>query len=233
MKSALVTGGTRGIGAAIAQQLVAAGYEVTITGTAPDHRGPQPTRYRACDFSDERALEGLLREVGRQEFAVLVNNAGINRVREVADYDPADFARLQQVNVTAPFRLCQAVVPGMRARRFGRIVNITSVFSIVSRPGRAAYSMGKSALAGLTRALALEVAADNVLVNGVAPGFVETDLTRRVLGTKGIAEVTAQIPARRLAQPDEIARLVRFLVSDENTYITGQNLVIDGGFTCA
>ncbi len=230
---AVVTGGTRGLGEAIACALRDAGHDVVITGTSDAGPTPAGCELVACDFTDDRAVDRLARTLGELEPRVLVNNAGINAIGPLETYDPAEFARLQQVNVTAPFRLCQAVVPAMRRNRFGRIVNITSILGIVSKPGRSAYSASKSALAGLTRALALEVAADNVLVNCVAPGFVETDLTRRVLGEAGIAATVPQIPIGRLARPDEIARCVRFLVSDENTYLTGQELVVDGGFTCA
>lgn len=232
-RKALVTGGTRGLGAAIARALVKAGYAVTVTGTSPQGKGPAGCDYLAGDFTDESQLQALSERAARLEPSVLVNNAGINKVGPLVEYEPSDFARLQQVNVVAPFVLCQAVVPGMRKRTFGRIVNITSIFSVVSKPGRSAYSASKSGLAGFSRALALEVAADNVLVNCLAPGFVETDLTRRILGKRGMAEMTSQIPMGRLASPDEIAGYVRFLVSPENTYLTGQQIIVDGGFTCA
>jgi 3-oxoacyl-[acyl-carrier protein] reductase len=231
-KRMLVTGGTRGIGAAIARALLEAGCEVIVTGTSPDGKAPERCAYRACDFTDTAALEAFASEVASLGLAGLVNNAGTNKVGPLVEYDAADFARIQQVNVMAPFRLCQAVVPGMRRRRFGRIVNITSVFGIVSKAGRAAYSASKFGLFGLSRALALEVASDNVLVNCLAPGFVDTDLTRRMLGQQGIAEMITRIPLGRLARPEEIASYVRFLVSEENTYMTGQTLVVDGGFTC-
>jgi len=231
-KRVLVTGGTRGIGAAIARALLEVGCEVIVTGTSPDGKPPERCAYRACDFADPAALEAFASEVANLGLAGLVNNAGMNKVGPLVEYDAADFARIQQVNVMAPFRLCQAVVPGMRRRQFGRIVNITSVFGIVSKAGRAAYSASKFGLFGLSRALAIEVASDNVLVNCLAPGFVETDLTRRMLGQQGIAEMITRIPLGRLARPEEIARYVRFLVSEDNTYMTGQTLVVDGGFTC-
>ena len=232
VKRALITGGTRGIGAAVAHALREAGHDVIVTGTRPRARAPEGCAYERCDFGDVAALRRFAARVARLDVSVLVNNAGINLVGPLESYDPRAFARIQQVNVTAPFLLCRAVVPGMRRRRFGRIVNMTSVFGLVSRVGRSAYSASKGAVLGMSRALALEVAADNVLVNCVAPGFVETDLTRRILGPKGMADMVRQIPVGRLAQPVEIARCVRFLVSDENTYLTGQAIVVDGGFTC-
>ena len=228
-----MTGGTRGIGAATALALREWDYDVFVTGRSPNGQAPAGCFYLSCDFGDRTALEEFAGKVRDLNLSVLVNNAGINKVGVLADYDPADFALIQQVNVIAPFVLCQAVIPGMRSRQFGRIVNITSIFSVVSRVGRSAYSASKFSLVGLTRALALEVAAENVLVNCLAPGVIDTDLTRRVLGDEGMREMVAQIPVRRMARADEIARYVRFLVSDENTYMTGQNIVVDGGYTCA
>lgn len=232
-KRALVTGGTRGIGAATAIRMVQAGYEVFVTGRSAEAEPPAGCRYLPCDFADSPALERFAITITELNLSVLVNNAGINKVGRLDEYSPDDFALIQQVNVTAPFMLCRAVIPGMRKRGFGRIVNVTSIFAVVSRPGRSAYSASKSALAGLSRALALEVAAENILVNCIAPGFIDTDLTRQNLGPAGMQEVSASIPMKRLGQPDEIARCVCFLVSDENTYMTGQNVIVDGGFTCA
>lgn len=232
-RRALVTGGTRGIGAATAGVLRDAGFEVTVTGATPEGQAPDGCRFEPVDFSDTRQLHAFAARVADRGFDVLVNNAGINKVGEVAGYAPEDLTRVLDVNLVAPFHLCGAVIPGMRARKFGRIVNITSIFGVVSKAGRSAYSASKFGLLGVTRALALEVAADNVLVNCVAPGFVDTELTRRVLGDKGIAEMVAQVPAGRLAQPHEIAGYVAFLCSDANSFMTGQTLVVDGGFTSA
>lgn len=228
---ALVTGGTRGIGAAVASAMLDTGYEVLVTGTSAAGEGPKGAEYAACDFADPASLDALCKKVSSAEISVLVNNAGINKVGPVVEYDPDDFARILQVNVTAPFMLCRAAVPWMRVKGFGRIVNITSIFGVVSRAGRSAYSTSKFGLLGLSRALALEVAADNVLVNCLAPGFVDTELTRRILGDGGMAEAAGQVPMGRLARPDEIARAVLFLAGEENTYMTGQTLVVDGGFT--
>lgn len=231
-KRVLVTGGTRGIGFAIAALLVDADYEVFVTGKSVSGEGPKGTKYFSCDFSNQQALANFSKQIAEQKLDILINNAGINKIGPMSAYSLDDFQALQQVNVVAPFLLCQAVTPGMCERRFGRIVNITSVFSVVSRIHRSAYSASKFGLFGLSRALALEVAKNNVLVNCLAPGFIETDLTKNVLGHKGIEEITKKIPMGRLGKPEEIAYFVKFLVSEENTYLTGQNIVVDGGYTC-
>jgi NAD(P)-dependent dehydrogenase (short-subunit alcohol dehydrogenase family) len=230
---ALVTGGTRGIGAAIAARLRDDGYEVTVTGTLKNGQAPQGCRFQQCDFSKNDQVARFAKQAAGAGYSVLVNNAGVNTVAPLQDYALQDFLWVQQVNVTAPFLLCKALVPGMRKRGFGRIVNITSIYGVVSRAGRSAYSTSKFGLFGMSRALALEAAADNVLVNCLAPGFVDTELTRRILKPKGMAEMARQVPMGRLAKAEEIAEYVRFLVSPDNTYMTGQSMVVDGGFTCA
>jgi len=169
--------------------------------------------------------------MGREDFDILVNNAGISKIGPFDSIDPADFERIQQVNVYAPFLLMRSVVARMREKRWGRIVNIASIFGVVSRELRASYSASKFALDGMTAALAAEVATDGVLANCVSPGFIDTELTRNILGERGIAELVARVPMKRLGKPEEIAAFVAWLVSDENTYISGQNLIIDGGFT--
>jgi len=232
-RTALVTGGTRGIGAAIAERLIADGATVAVTGTRGDGAGPDGSDFRVADFDDVAATERFAAEAAEFAPDILVNNAGINKIAPFAEIDPADFDRIQRVNVRAPFLLCRAVVPGMRARGWGRIVNVSSIWGVISREERGAYSSSKFALDGMTAALAAEVARDGVLANCVSPGFIDTELTRTVLGEDAIAELTAQVPARRLGSPAEVAALVAWLVGPENTYVSGQNLVIDGGFSRA
>jgi len=230
-KRALVTGATRGIGHAIALRLIEDGAEVFATGTRPDGTPPPGSAYLAADFSDAAATEAFAGQVGELDLDILINNAGINKINPFAEINPEDFARIQQVNVTAPFLLCRAVLPGMRAKGWGRIVNISSVWGKVVKEYRGAYATSKFAIDGMTTALAAEVAADGILANCVAPGFIDTELTRRVLGPDGIAELAARVPMRRLGQVEEIAELVAFLAGVKNTYISGQNIAIDGGFT--
>ena len=230
-RRALVTGGTRGIGAAIASRLRADGAEVTATGSRADGAAPEGCSYRGVDLADRAATEAFAAELAEEGFSILVNNAGINRIAPFAEIEEEDFDRIHTVNVRAPFLLSRAVVPGMRRAGWGRIVNISSVFGTISKEHRGAYSASKFALDGMTAALAAEVARDGILANCVAPGFVDTELTREILGEQGKAELAARVPVGRLAAPEEIAALVAWLAGPENTYVSGQNILIDGGFS--
>lgn len=228
-KSALVTGGTRGIGAAIANRLISDGAAVTVTGTKPDG-GSDNRRYIACDFTDAAATQSFADTLASDAPDILVNNAGINKISPFAEINPADFSAIQQVNVTAPMMLCRAVIPGMRARGGGKIINIASIWGVISKAHRASYSASKFALDGMTKALSAEVAADGILANCVAPGFIDTDMTRQILGEAGMSELASQVPVKRMGTPEEIAALVAWLAGPDNTYISGQCIVIDGGF---
>ena len=227
----LVTGGTRGIGYAIANAFLEQGAEVHITGTAEKGHGPSDSIYHSCDFTNTGSLENFCDILKKLGIDVLINNAGINKTGAFVEFSPEDFLSIQQVNLYSAFRLIQAVLPGMTSKKWGRIVNITSIFSIVSKEHRAAYSASKFGMVGMTAALAAEVSESGVLVNAVAPGFIDTEMTRMVLGEKGMLEMAEKVPIRRMGLPEEVARLVLWLASDENTFVSAQNIAIDGGFT--
>ena len=231
-RKAIVTGATRGIGRAIAVALRAEGAYVIGTGTdgGEVEAGVCNEHFRA-DFTELDQIRDCAEFVRQTAPDILINNAGINKIGAFAEIDPEDFRRIQQVNVFAPFCLCQAAIPGMKRKGWGRIVNVSSIWGKVSREYRASYSASKFALDGMTLALAAEHSADGILANCVAPGIIDTELTRRVLGDEGIRQIVATIPARRLGTVEEIARLVVWLSSPENTYVTGQNFAIDGGFS--
>ena len=240
-KVALVTGGSRGIGAAIALLLLESGCEVTVTARTKEslealiETAPTSIRTRlkiiACDFDDEEQVTQLAQHVAATQIDVLVNCAGINQIGLAEDVAHEDFLRIQRVNVAAPFKLSKAVIGGMASRNWGRIVNVTSIFGSVSKAHRLSYSTSKFALHGMTKALALDYAEKGVLVNAVAPGVIDTTLTKNVLGEDGVKKMLASIPLRRLGQPGEIAKLIVFLASEANSYITGQQIIIDGGYT--
>ena len=217
--TALVTGGSRGIGAAIAAALAGAGVSVLTPERA------------ALDLSDSASIrQWLTAQDGGID--IVVNNAGINVLDDLEAVTPENWAQMVQVNLTAPLQIIQGVAAGMKERRWGRIVNISSIFGVVTKERRGAYSMVKSGLNGLTRTAAVELAPFGILVNSVCPGYVATDMTRQNNPPDVIKQIEATIPAGRLAEPVEIARFVSWLCSEENTYLTGQTLLVDGGFTC-
>lgn len=234
-RTVFITGASRGIGAAIARAFRAEGAIVIGTRTrASDNAGLSDDgcdEWVKADFTLIEDIRNCADEVRKREPDVLVNNAGINKIGPFAEIGAEDFMRIQQVNVLAPFLLCQAAIPAMKRKRRGRIINVASVWSKISKQYRASYSASKFGLDGLTLALAAEHSADGILANCISPGFIDTELTRRILGEEGIRGMVTSIPSGRLGKAEEIARLVLWLASDENTYVTGQNLAIDGGFS--
>ena len=234
----VVTGATRGIGAAIAEEFWSQGAAVIITGTHQEkidrlnRQGNERKSYVQADFLSPESLRTFcdyIASLGRLD--VCVNNAGINVVKPADQVSPDDFERVTVVNYRAPYLIAQAAARAMRKRHSGRIINIGSMWSVITKQGRSPYAAAKAGLAGMTRALATDWAADGILVNCVSPGFVLTDLTRRTLTTQERELLVKQVPLGRFAEPAEIARWVAFLGSEQNTYLTGQNIVVDGGFT--
>lgn len=219
MRTALITGGSRGIGSAIVKRLTLDGYDILA-----------PTR-QEMDLESNESIKSYLEEK-KELIDIIINDAGINRIALLKDIKDRDLNDTIQINLLAPLRIIQEVTPHMQRTRYGRIVNISSIWSIVNRPGRTNYSISKAALNCLTRSIAVELAPYNILVNAIAPGYVVTDLTRQNNSEEELKIISEAIPIRRLAEPDEIANLVAFLCSEQNTYLTGQTIVIDGGFTC-
>ncbi len=228
---AVVTGATRGIGFATAERLLKNGMDVIVTGTSQDANYPEGATYHQVDFLDDKSLVEFIGFLKQQDIDILVNNAGINKIGEFASIDIDDFDQILRVNLRTPFLLCQAVLPYMKKNGWGRIVNLTSIFGNITKEFRAPYSSSKFGLDGMTAALSAEVSEFGILANSVGPGFIDTDLTRKILGHQGMIELKDKIPMKRLGKTDEIASLVSWLVSEENTYMTGQNLMIDGGFS--
>lgn len=219
-RNALVTGGSRGIGQAVVRRFEKGGIRVIA-----------PTR-QELDLASHESVRGFLRKNKKLEIDILVNNAAETKVRRIPDISLEEWQRILTVNLTSAFLLIQAVAPQMMKRKWGRIVNVSSCYSFLSREGRAAYSASKGGLDSLTRTAALEYGPRNTLVNSVCPGFVLTDLTRQNNTKAQRANLAEQTALKRLAEPDEIADVIHFLCSERNTYITGQAIIIDGGFCC-
>jgi len=198
---------------------------------APDDLGA--FQFMDVDFSNkESTARFCLKVEAMQNLDVVINNAGINHIDRIEDYPEDRFEELVAVNYTAVYRTSQAAARSMlRSQTQGRMLNIGSIWATHTREGRSAYCASKAGVAGMTRALATDLACKGILVNTLSPGFVQTALTEKTMGQDGIKEVCEQIPAGRLAMPEEIAEVAAFLVSGNNTYLTGQNIIVDGGFT--
>ncbi len=238
-KTALITGATRGIGKAIADAFIDSDANLILTGTKPEEieqlsaeEKNTKVQWLKADFSLPDGIASFIDHLKSADaIDICVNNAGINIIKPYSEYSADEYQRLMSINLTAPFSITQQLIPDMKKRGFGRIVNIASIWSKVSKPGRSLYTMSKTGLVGFTRSLAVEHAAENILVNAVSPGFTRTELTEQSLSPDEIKSLSKQIPAERFAEPNEIAQTVLFLCSEMNTYITGQNIVVDGGFT--
>jgi len=236
-KTALVTGATGGIGAAIAKVLHKAGATVAISGTRANvleelkaELGGERIFVLPCNLSDAAAVEKLVpeAEAAMGSLDILVNNAGITKDGLAMRMKDDDWASVIDVNLTASFRLARAAMRGMMKKRWGRIVNITSVVGVTGNPGQANYVASKAGVIGLTKSLAQELAARNVTVDAVAPGFIATPMTD-VLNDKQKEMILGRVPAGKLGTPDDIAAAVLYLASDEANYVTGQTLHVNGG----
>ncbi|MEA4929860.1 MAG: SDR family NAD(P)-dependent oxidoreductase [Candidatus Limiplasma sp.] len=218
MRRALVTGGSRGIGAATVRCLERDGFEVV-----------KPTRDE-LDLLNVESIDRFCDSIRDIPFQVLINNAGINDVHAIEEITDDEIARMIAVNLVAPIKLLRCVTGGMKAQRYGRIVNIGSIWGQAGKPGRTVYAATKHGIHGITQTLAVELAPYNILINTVCPGFTLTDLTRKNNPPEVIRELEQQIPLGRMAQPEEQAEAIAYLVGEKNTYITGQMIAVDGGY---
>jgi 3-oxoacyl-[acyl-carrier protein] reductase len=235
-KTALVTGASRGIGKAIALELASKG--ATVVGTATSQAGadgitemlaPHGGRGIVLNVDDAQQISDVTEDLAKQGGPhILVNNAGITRDTLAMRMKDEDWDAVLQTNLSSVFKLCRAVMKPMMKARVGRIINVTSVVGSSGNAGQANYAAAKAGVAGMTRALARELGSRNITVNCVAPGFIETDMTR-ALSTEQTAGLLGQIPLGRLGAPADIAHAVAFLASDEAEYITGTTLHVNGG----
>jgi len=240
-RTVLVTGATRGMGKQFADDLGKLGADLILTGTNKDkidtlNREAEPNKqslrkYYAVDFTDAESTKKFIDAIGAYpKIDVCINNAGINRINFIDETLLTDWKDILSANLEAPFLITRAVSSLMKKNRYGRIVNIASIFGVISKAKRSVYSTTKFGLRGLTTTSAIELAPYNVLVNSVSPGFVLTELTKSILTEEEMKSLSSQVPIGRFAEPDEISRVVLFLASSLNTYLTGQNIVVDGGF---
>jgi 3-oxoacyl-[acyl-carrier protein] reductase len=235
-KTALITGASGGIGAAIAKALHAAGATIAISGTRVEKLEElkaeigENVHVLPCNLSLAEDVEKLIpaAEAALGGLDILVNNAGITKDGLAMRMKDDDWQSVIDVNLTSNFRLCRAAMRGMMKKRAGRIINITSIVGVTGNPGQANYVASKAGVIGLSKSLAQELATRGVTVNCVAPGFIATPMTD-VLNDAQKAAITSKIPSGRMGGPDDIAAAVLYLASNEAGYVTGQTLHVNGG----
>lgn len=241
-RTALVTGGSRGIGKAIVETLAQRGAKVAFVYQSSKESADKIVAEQAAQGHEVLALQGdvalkadadrivaaILEKWGRLD--ILVNNAGIIRDGLLAVMEEDAWQAVINTNLNSVYNFCQAVMRPMMSQRYGRIINMSSVAAEFGNQGQVNYAASKGGIQGLTRCLATEIGRRNITVNAVAPGFIETDMTQAVRNAAE-ADIKKQVPVRRLGKPEDIANAVAFLASDESSYITGHVLVVDGGLT--
>ena len=239
-KVALITGATRGIGKEIALELAENGFDIAINyrskqeGMEELKKEIEKHNVRAefvkADVSNFEECENMVKETIEKfgKIDVLVNNAGITKDGLIMRMKKEDFENVIDVNLTGTFNVTRNVIPYMIKQKSGRIINLSSVVGVVGNAGQTNYSASKAGIIGFTKSLAKEVASRNILVNAIAPGFIDTDMTN-VLSDTVKEGINAQIPLKRMGSPREVAKIVKFLSSDDSSYVTGQVINVDGG----
>jgi NAD(P)-dependent dehydrogenase (short-subunit alcohol dehydrogenase family) len=242
-KTALITGASKGLGKAMALALAEAGARLALvsrnlellneTAAATRMLGAETAVFQA-DVTDEAQVAGLERAIVSEfgSIQILINNAGINIRKSITEFSLAEWRQVMDTNLTSVFLMCRAFVPRMKGRSYGRILNLTSIMSHVSIAGRTAYSASKTGLLGFTRALALELAPEKITVNGISPGPIATEMNAALMQDPVLnQQFISRIPLGRWGKVDEVGQLAVYLCSEEAEFITGTDVLIDGGWT--
>ena len=238
-KNIIVTGGNSNLGKKIIDLLLDnnAIVHTTLTNKKKvDELNKNKNKniyYYELDFNKKSSINKIIKDFKKiKKIDVLINNAGINKIDNISNIKIKDWLNIQNINLTGPFQIMKEISKNMIKNKNGNILNISSIFGSVGKEKRSSYSSSKWGLIGLTKSTSLDLAKYNILVNALSPGVIKSNLTRKILGEEGIKKIKKEIPLNRLASVEEIAKVVLFMISSHNTYITGQNIIVDGGYTC-
>ena len=233
-KIVLITGGEGGLGKSICSKFLQLGAKVIVTTTKKELVNKKTSKkiYMHLNYNNKNSVQNFLNNLRKiKKIDILINNAGINQLSYINEIDEKYLEEIYGVNLKGPIIMTKQISKIMIKNRSGKIVNISSIFGVVGKSGRSLYSATKFGLIGLTKSSALDLAKYNILVNSVAPGVINAGLTKKILKSKELKKIKDEIPLNRLGEPLAVSYLVCFLCSNLNTYITGQNFVIDGGYT--
>ena len=233
-KIVLITGGEGGLGKSICSKFLQLGAKVIVTTTKKELVNKKTSKkiYMHLNYNNKNSVQNFLNNLRKiKKIDILINNAGINQLSYINEIDEKYLEEIYGVNLKGPIIMTKQISKIMIKNRSGKIVNISSIFGVVGKSGRSLYSTTKFGLIGLTKSSALDLAKYNILVNSVAPGVINAGLTKKILKSKELKKIKDEIPLNRLGEPLAVSYLVCFLCSNLNTYITGQNFVIDGGYT--
>ena len=233
-KLVVITGGEGGIGKSISDEFVKSGANVIIATRNRNKlkKKIKKKKYIHLDFNNENSINIFLSQIKKlKKIDILINCAGINKLYDIDKIDKNFLDQIYKVNLRGPIILTNEISKKMIKKKSGRIINISSIFGVVGKSGRSLYSSTKFGLIGLTKSSALDLAKNNILVNSVSPGVIKTKLTTSVLGPKQLTKIKHEIPLNRLGDVRDVSNLVCFLCSELNNYITGQNFIVDGGYT--
>ena len=233
-KIVLITGGAGGLGKSICSKFLQLGAKVIVTTTKKELVNKKTSKkiYMHLNYSDKNSVQNFLNNLRKiKKIDILINNAGINQLSYISEIDEKYLEEIYGVNLKGPIIMTKQISKIMIKNKSGKIVNISSIFGVVGKSGRSLYSATKFGLIGLTKSSALDLAKYNILVNSVAPGVINAGLTKKILKSKELKKIKGEIPLNRLGEPLAVSYLVCFLCSKLNNYITGQNFIVDGGYT--